>query len=158
MNQFNVYRIITLTMSSILYLIYNVIGIVYLTEFPLYNSIWFYSLFSILLIPLFFLLSSIGRNFIYYKYLIFTFLVSLWGIIVVSNVNYSYNNLVYFAITSIIFQLLLSFFPIIVRIYTFLCSIKTPCCCIDNEQYYEHKSTDNEIAKEHTEIIINTLD
>ena len=90
--------------------------------------------------------------------MIITFLVSLCGIIVVSNVNYSYNNLVYFAIASIIFQLLLSFFPIIVRIYTFICSIKTPFCCIDNEQFYEHKSTDNETVRQHTEIIVNTLD
>ena len=136
-------------MGFLSYLTYSVLGIVVLANNnEIINQMWFYNLISLLAVPLF-LLTHMYGCFINYKYYLFILLIILiWGgIIIFDNINNS--NIWNFSLVTFLCQILVVLSPIFIKLYIFICSLKTPCCCIKDDYLINKK--DNDQQKVNTE-------
>ena len=70
--------------------------------------------------------------------------MTVFGAIAISTCN-QFNSIWIFGLITLIFQIIITALPFIFKIYTFLCGLKTPCCCCD---HYIPEESDVNIEKE----------
>lgn len=156
-NKYNLGKIVFFSFLFLLYFVYTIYGILIITND--YSSVvcqhlWVYVLLS-LLIPLALLLvQACACPFLFTDFknisFFFFFMVIFGGISVFSCIENS--SLWIFALVTFILQIFITMFPIIMKFYVFLCSLKTPCCSYGSIVVKEIEIT--EISNENKNIIV----
>ena len=149
-NKYNLAKIVFFSFLFLLYIVYTVLGfIITINQYSQVKCeyLWIYSILS-LLTPLSMVLIQICaiphlftdiKNICYFYCLMAIF----GGISVFTCIDRS--NIWIFALISFILQILVSLIPCGIRTYIFLCSLKTPCCCINTDYLTEEEENDVEI-------------
>ena len=116
------------------YFTYSIFGIIMILNNNNFDNLWIYNLISLLVIPFFtiMLMCGCGRDYIQYLFYFVIFVLIIVGGIFIFN-NEDNTHLWQFCLITFILQILALFFTSLIRFYTFICSLKTPCCCIKNE-------------------------
>lgn len=157
MNKYNLAKIVFYSLLFLLYFVYTIYGIFIITND--YSSVvcqhlWIYVLLSLLIPLALLLLQACACPFLFTDLknisFFFFFMVIFGGISVFSCIKN--NSLWIFALVSFIFQIFIAMFPIIMKFYVFLCSLKTPCCCDGNTNVKEIEITD--ISNKNKNIIV----
>lgn len=128
------------------YFTYSIFGIIVLNNSN-FDNLWMYNLISLLVIPFFTIMLMCGycRDYIQYLFYFVIFVLIIVGGIFTFN-NEDSTNLWQFSLITFILQILALFFTSLIRFYTFICSLKTPCCCIEDNGYItdSHEKIKNE--------------
>lgn len=137
------------------YFTYSIFGIIVLNNNN-FDNLWMYNLISLLVIPFFtiMLICGCGRDYIQYLFYFVIFVLIIVGGIFTFN-NEDNTNLWQFCLVTFILQILALFFTSLIRFYTFICSLKTPCCCIKDNGYNNQEKMNNEYKIENDEKIVN---
>ena len=137
------------------YFTYSIFGIIVLNNNN-FDNLWMYNLISLLVIPFFtiMLICGCGRDYIQYLFYFVIFVLIIVGSIFTFN-NEDNTNLWQFCLVTFILQILALFFTSLIRFYTFICSLKTPCCCIKDNGYNNQEKMNNEYKIENDEKIVN---
>jgi len=138
------------------YFTYSILGIIVLNSNN-FNNLWIYNLISLLVVPFFTIIFMCGysRDYIHYLFYLAIFVLIIVGGFYTFN-NEDNNNLWQFSLTTFILQILALFFTSLIRFYAFICSLKTPCCCIDNEYTIDNQEkVNNEYTIDNDEEIVN---
>ena len=147
-NKYNLAKIVFFSFLFLLYLVYTVFGFIIVGNS--YSQvkceyIWVYLVLS-LLMPLSMLLvqiCAIPHLFTNVKNIFYFYgLMSIFGGISVLTCIDS-SNIWIFCLISFILQLLIGLMPCGIRIYVFLCGLKTPCCCVNTDYLIEEKENND---------------
>jgi len=140
------------------YFTYSIFGIIVLNNNN-FDNLWMYNLISLLVIPFFtiMLMCGCGRDYIQYLFYLVIFVLIIVGGFFTFNNNEDNTNLWQFSLITFILQILALFFTCLIRFYTFICSLKTPCCCIEDNGYISdnQEKINNEYKIENDEKIVN---
>ena len=142
-NDINIFSFLSYFLIGLGYIAYNVITINFLIV-NIINDIWIYNLLSLIILPLYYLISVYGYriNFKFIQFIFLTFFI--WAMFLLnSNTVNKTSNIYYNTIFTSICQILVAFSTIILNFYMFLCQLKTPCCCY-TDTYYDINSDDDE--------------
>ena len=72
--------------------------------------------------------------------------IVIWGGTIIFNIN-NYNNLWYFGLITFSLQLLVVLYPVLIKFYTYLCSLRTPCCCVKDYHYEQNENKEIQLNK-----------
>ena len=154
--ELNWMNIITSSIGLISYLIFNIFGIIILCNYQYMNQIWYYNLLSLLIVPLFFIMTMCRFNYLNYYFFIFIFILVIWGGILIFN-KLAMDNLWLFSLVTFCCQILILNSPCLLKLYLFVCSLKTPCCClldynnsdledeINSKENFQEQKVNNEV-------------
>ena len=146
-NKYNLAKIVFFSFLFLLYLVYTIFGFIVIGNG--YSQVkceylWIYLVLSLLIPFSIFLiqLCAIPHLFTDIKniYYFFSLMAIFGGISVFTCIDSS--NIWIFGLISFILQLLVSLLPCGIRIYVFLCGLKTPCCCVNTEYPIEEIDDD----------------
>lgn len=149
-NKYDLTKIVFFTILFLLYIAYTIIGfIIIIDDYSQVkcNYLWIYSLLSLLIPVSIFIVQLCAVPFLLTdikKLSCFFLLMVIFGGISVFNCITG-SNIWIFALVSFIFQTLVSLAPIFIKLYTCLCHLKTPCCCVNTDYYVNEIEDDNEV-------------